>query len=580
MVNRKKIVLAIVFFFFLFLVTEAKAEEKTEFLQLNAFYYHNNNPIYSIQIQATNYETAYEKIKNGNFEDEDFEHYSLDELRKRYKVDGNVVELTESLSFGTGQSLTKDDADTVLTALYRDARGYLEYLNEFEKTVILHNPANARYSFTDEQGLSIGTVKKGKTIVSNSADKEFQLLELNQAEETVYLGNTEVNSKSVTLDAHLTSKKYSADIGESITYRINLENINHLEIELSPHFVVESVNANYEEKLNFTRESKGEAGSLKFSKSVPSNTSLTDNGFIVTDRYTDETKKDLKNFISTLQSSRVLEVDLDSINEQYLEIKGHVSSSFSYQVEVILEDGSSETETYQVENQNIQQGIFVKADGKYLLTPEIYSYNINFVMIDGSLHKLLTGSKYILGRFNHKGNVSVLEMNEDNELIWSSLNLTSDNLENAESNFAISGNQILYLDGYKTTIPLNKNIWAYDEEKQKESNSSLFKLRGLSNAYTYFIKQVSAPKGYEISNQVEIFQLSTTSESQAQFSDYQVNGYILDFEYGNTEYNVLASIKVGQKATRLIDPMVFTLGFIISVIAIVSGVSYFVIKRG
>ncbi|HEL2057442.1 TPA: hypothetical protein TY768_000607 [Streptococcus suis] len=580
MVNKKKMAfIALILGLFLLMPT-TQAKEQNQTSQVSAYYYYNNNPIYSVQIQATNYDKAFKKLKNGKFEEEDFQHFSLDDVKKQYQVEGTTVQLTEQLTFGKGIKLSSNQANTALELLYRDAQGYLNFINEFEKATILHNPESTRYRFSNEEGLSIGKIPYGKTIFGNSADKTFKLVTIDDNTETIYLGNTILEKERIFVDAPRVSGDYTADIGETITYRIRLDESKKIELELSPHFVVDSINASYQERNRFLREKVGVAGGVSFMGELPEDVTLTQSGIEISALYTEEKENDLKKTIANLQSTRVLEIALDTVTGDYLDVTGHIASSSIYQVETMTGNYEGVQSTIEVENQNIRQGIYVIADGKYLLTPQIYSNNVNFVMTDGNSHELLTGVEYILGRFDKSGQVSILNYNSEKELSWEKSELEKGRLIEAESNFTISGNQIIYLDGYKSALPFNEKIWAYDESNQTKSNEALFKLRGLSGEYTYFLKQVNVPEGYAEATDVQIFKATKDSESKAQFGDYQVNGFILDLDYGKTEYNALQILKEGQNATLLPNPYWMALIFIVVTIFVVSGFAYLVIRKG
>lgn len=583
MVNKKKIAFIALILGLFLLMPATQAKEQNQTSQVSAYYYYNNNPIYSVQIQATNYQIAFEKIQSGKFENDELSHYTVDDVKKLYEVKGKTIRLSETLVFGEGVELTEEESKAVLEVLYRDSRPFLNVLNEFQMQVPLHIPENARYRFTSEEGLSIAELKQGWTIFQNSNDDSFEVIKLDDKKETVYLGNTLIDRGNVTVDATKVDGYHTADIGESVTYKIPLESISSLELEVSPHFIIDNINAAYTEEVHFVREKKGQGGALVNVEPLPEKVSLDGDVFKLSKPYRESVDQEFEKTLSKLQSIKKLKVDINSSSDDFITVTGHAVSTATYPIDIYQSETDGEkkfTKNLVVENQNIRQGIFVKADGKYLLTPEIYSNNVNFVMTDGTSHQLLTGAEYILGRFDKSGQVSILNYNSEKQLSWEKSGLEKGHLIEAESNFTISGNQIIYLDGYKSALPFNKKIWAYDESNQTKSNEALFKLRGLSGEYTYFLKQVKVPEGYAKTTDVQIFEATKDSESKAQFGDYQVNGFILDLDYGKTEYNALQSLKKGQNATMLPNPYWMAGIFIVGTILVVAGFAYLVIRKG
>ncbi|MBO4107599.1 hypothetical protein [Streptococcus suis] len=583
MVNKKKMAfIALILGLFLLMPT-TQAKEQNQTSQVSAYYYYNNNPIYSIQIQATNYQVAFEKIRSGTFENNELDHYTVDDFKKLYEVKGKTIRLSDTLVFGEGVELTEEESKAVLEVLYRDNRPFLNVLNEFQMQVPLHIPENARYRFTSEEGLSIAELKQGWTIFQNSNDNSFEVIKLDDKEETVYLGNTLIDQGTITVDATKIDGYHTADIGESVTYKIPLESISSLELEVSPNFIIDEINAPFTEEVHFVREKKGQDGTLVNIEPLPANVSLDGEIFKLSKPYSETDEQEFETALSKLQAIKKIKVDVNSRSDEFITVTGHVVSTASYLIDIYQSDTEEEkrfTKNLVVENQNIRQGIYVIADGKYLLTPQVYSNNVNFVMTDGNSHELLTGAEYILGRFDKSGQVSILNYNSEKELSWEKSELEKGRLIEAESNFTISGNQIIYLDGYKSALPFNEKIWAYDESNQTKSNEALFKLRGLSGEYTYFLKQVNGPEGYAEATDVQIFKATKDSESKAQFGDYQVNGFILDLDYGKTEYNALQILKEGQNATLLPNPYWMALIFIVVTILVVADIAYLVIRKG
>ena len=264
-----------------------------------------------------------------------------------------------------------------------------------------------------------------------------------------------------------------------------------------------------------------------------------------------------------------------------LEITGHVASKRDYNLSVAQEKkGVIETKRslISVDNQKQDQGIFVEDSKGYIKTPSLSSYGINFTMYDDNQNRLLQGSEYILGRLNADKKVSLYQPN--GSWINTQKTIKSLNKEYLNQNaYHIRGNNIIGIDGYSNDIDLNPRLWAYNYKKQVKSNQSLFKLRGLSNKYKYFLIQTKSPKGYLQSNKPFYFTVNKDSVSKAQFGNYNINGYIMDMQYNKQEYNALANTPKGQKTKKTFKPMTLVILFAVALFIFYITAIRFVFKR-
>lgn len=584
----KKFIQFIFFLLSISLLASCGKNKEEKVSNVESYYFYNNNPVFSIQTYSTNYDTAFQKIKDGKLVEEDFQHFRLDELKKNYTVNHFTISLNENLKFGIGIKLTNDQAKQVISILYKDAKGYLDFINEFEKVVVFTNPNNSRYRFSDEEGHSIALVPYGLTIFGNSADSTILMTEIDEPNETVVLGNTLTENEKIELDASNFDGNYTADIGELVNYKIPIQSGTTIEVELSPNFVVDTINANYTEEIQVNRKMEGSGGGLVISRTIPAGISAQRNTLVLNreEKNGSDIPMELSEGLANLQSIKKLLIDTESIDGHFLEITGHIASSVNYAMEVQWldsEQGNTITEaseTIEVPFIANEQGIYVKMDGKYLLSPLLESSSINFAMIDGYSQTLLNGSEYILGRIDKDGRVFVLNMENSGKVYWKKSSLSQENVSEVNSNFILKGNSVYYTDGNRSELPYNRNVWAYSEESQRESNSALLKLKGLSSDYKYFLKQVTAPVGYDVSKEVQFFTVSSDSDVKAQFANYQVNGYILGQEYGQEEYNALATVRPGQKIKQNVNPYYMAALFIAATVVLMSGIGYFVIRRG
>ncbi|HGC8430107.1 TPA: SpaA isopeptide-forming pilin-related protein [Streptococcus agalactiae] len=566
-------------FFMLFLVgcqnnKKVKTDKKVD---ITAYYYHNNTPQYSVQINAIHLQTALDKVRTGEFESKDFTHYTFDSIKRKYQVSGKKVLMDNNYRFGSGIKNTRQDAIAIVRLLLEKNKDYLIYMNGLEEPSVLYNPENKRYKFTNNKGKAIGNIPVGLTAFENSAETQEYVLKNIQKNETIYLGNTRVDNPRVTVN----NKKrdtIGVEYGKRITYRIPIYS-KQLTVRVSPNFVVDSTNYNYRLSQEPIIAEEGKEGRL-----YPIDSSISvDGDKIILNSSGDETeqKELLQNSLYKLHSIDKLDFDLTNADIKELEITGHVASKRDYNLSVAQEKkGVIETKRslISVDNQKQDQGIFVEDSKGYIKTPSLSSYGINFAMYDDNQNRLLQGSEYILGRLNADKKVSLYQPNG----FWINTQKTIKSLNKEYLNqnaYHIRGNNIIGIDGYSNDIDLNPRLWAYNYKKQVKSNQSLFKLRGLSNKYKYFLIQTKSPKGYLQSNKPFYFTVNKDSVSKAQFGNYNINGYIMDMQYNKQEYNALANTPKGQKTKKTFKPMTLVILFAVALFIFYITAIRFVFKR-
>lgn len=293
---------------------------------IKAHYYHNNEPMFSVQIVAKNYQTAFEKIESGEFVDDDFSHFSVNYFKAKGLIDGKTIDLGNGLVFGKATKIDSEKAVQIVAWLHQYNRSYLDYLNEFGPHVTLSNPEVSRYKFTNEEGIAVGTIQAGLTVFVSSASSRIVTEDI-QEDSEVYVGNTQPyidspiqivhNEKAVTQDI-------STDVGQKIIYKIPIKT-ESLQVDLSPNFKVTSSNVPYNEIGEIKNTYTVEDGKLKNKSRVQAEKDvilLSGNG---PEEYV-KMLDDLPEKVSKLHSIKTLDFDLSTTEEDFLLIEGVVVS--------------------------------------------------------------------------------------------------------------------------------------------------------------------------------------------------------------------------------------------------------------
>ncbi|MEQ9809557.1 hypothetical protein [Streptococcus jiangjianxini] len=564
------------FLFFLVVVGSSEnvcADENTNY-DIKVHYLYNNNPIYSVQVVAKNYDLVHKKLTTGKFTKSDFEHFSISKLKANYKVERQKVIINDKISFGKNISLTKEEAFFVIAELYKNNLDFLDYINDFGPQVTLRNPENKKYKFTNKKGLSIGEIQEGVTVFVSSVDpKDIIIKDINK-DQDIYMGNTQKLPGITLISDYNTSSTVdglSVDYGQTVTYKIPIKHLDTIYLDISPNFVIESINYPYEQSYKINPVRKGEKGKLTGGTSLNIIENIID--YKIGDEYREsERLSKIAKQLSKLQSIYRLKVDLTGRSHDYVEVKGHVTAKVQYQMKTQISNDTSTdvfSETYDVFNSKVKQGIFVNDGKNFYETPQLSSYNINFAMYDSHDNTLTTGGKYVLGKIDKYNNFYLYSGANSGKPKWKKQSVKFNEKINIseKEGMVIKGNNNYYIDGQKQPFELDTSVWDFNEKTQKTIFKALFTLKGLSSSYKYVLYQVEVPDNYKLEIQPIIFKVSEESEKKAQFSNYQINGGILDMKYNENEYNALSLNPKNKKVNRIPNPYVMTvLGTLIIVL--------------
>lgn len=521
---------------------------------IKAHYYHNNEPMSSVQIVAKNYQTAFEKIESGEFVDDDFSHFSVNYFKAKGLIDGKTIDLGNGLVFGKATKIDSEKAVQIVAWLHQYNRSYLDYLNEFGPHVTLSNPEVSRYKFTNEEGIAVGTIQAGLTVFVSSASSRIVIEDI-QEDSEVYVGNTQPyidspiqivhNEKAVTQDI-------STDVGQKIIYKIPIKT-ESLQVDLSPNFKVTSSNVPYNEIGEIKNTYTVEDGKLKNKSRVQAEKDvilLSGNG---PEEYV-KMLDDLPEKVSKLHSIKTLDFDLSTTEEDFLLIEGVVVSELELPFQIKYKDTFSDEESETTEKITIyaqpNQGIFVRNSITGYLTPRIDSYGANFVVTDATSNSLLSGTSFALLRTNQDNQTFVYTDSEIDKwrLLTSELDKKMDGIKE------FSSGKIYYADGQFENLDFYRDVWNFDKDEQQALNDSLLKLRGFSGDYNYQLVALDAPDNYALDYKSQTFALDEESLAKAQFPNYLVNGYIIDQEYNLEDYNALSLLKDGNRPSSPNNP--------------------------
>ncbi|MGT2932486.1 hypothetical protein [Streptococcus catagoni] len=580
----------IFFLSLLLLLTGCKNSNNTQKIykkvNVETFYHFNNKPMYGIHIEAFNYETAFRKIKSGKFQKNDFEHYTFDSVRKQYSVEGRTVSLGK-YQFGEGIKNTSNDAKEIIKILFENDLDYLTYMNGLKERVNLLNPDNPRYKFTDKNGKAVGKIESGVSILRDTTGtSRYKLVDIKE-NSVVYLGNTKLPQKAIILNDKKTRKDISADYGEEITYKIPLVS-KDMAIQVSPNFVVDSVSQPYRREIEPTLKKEAQDGNLVDVSGSPTIANKVIKYSFLKKNFDDadikKADEDLAKSVSKLHSIEKLVFEFGEDLPKEIVIKGHVSSMKNYHLPVIIEKADESIESVNksidVYSSSFSQGIYLTNKSGNILTPQVKSYGINFVTLDGKTNKPVSHIDFMLGRIKDKS-IEILKK-ENGKTTWKKTDLSMKELVKSSSSldpFVFTGNHYTYIDGTRRELPINEDFWIYDRETQKKENQPLFKIRGLSKNYKYFVLPASKTKLIVNQNKPLYFSVNKNTISESKSSNYELNGFISDMKYGKEEYHTIPTLKKGDTMNAPKNPLIKIILILISVFLIYTFTILFVLKK-
>lgn len=564
----------------------SKQEQSDKKVNVSAYYRYNNEPMYGIHILAYNYESAYKKVKTGKFLSTDFSHYTFREVKKKYTVSNKVVDMG-NYRFGQGIKNNSSDAKEIIKILFDETPDYLTYMNGLKPEIAMSNPDKPNRKFTNKDGKIVGKIPKGITIFQDTTGvTKYRLLDVKEGS-VLYLGNTRPDTKKILINDKKNKDDISVDYGSKVTYSIPTTS-NQMTVRVSPNFVVDEVNVDYQKTFDPIIQKKAVDGNLV---SVSGSPSLS--GSVV--RY--QLKKDqmnnkydqekmmtyLSKSLATLHSIDKLSFNFDSHRPENIIIKGHVSSVKTYTIPLLIEQKDDTKDviekTIDVYNTSFSQGVFVSDDVSDIKTPQVNSYGINFATYSATTNKPIDNINFVLGRVK-KGKVSLFSHRQDG-VGWintqaSLKDLNASYLKN--SPVELIGNHYIYSDGKERQINLIDNFWGYDETRQRKENSALFKIRGLSSHYKYFLLPLSKSDKVINNGNPIFFKVDKNTISTASKNNYGLNAYIADLSYGNQEYNPISVLIKGQKEKRNRNPIVVIAVALTFIIIIYIAIIYLYIK--
>ena len=565
---KKVIVLLVTFsMFILFYGVSIEADEKEKSYAVTAHYIYNNEPRFSVQLQAKNYQKAYQKLRTGNLTKEELSHFSFNDLKKTYPYNDKKIYVSDTLYFGEGVKISKENAKKLVLDLYKTNSSFLDMINDYKNPIYLVTPENKNYQFTNKDGISVGKVPKGITILINSAEPKNILIHDVQKPSIFYLGNTNRKLKPVISESK-TKNNFSTDNGNTVSYRIPIKNEKEIRISVTPNFQIDSINASYTRKDVYKSKRKIKDGIFESkNKNI-----IEETNQVTYQKKESESEADMLEEIgiqlSKLYASEELTVDTSDLTDDFLVVKGHVSSKKEHSVTIKYLDEKNISQGEQILSRRIpvyshgnEQGIIVSDEnGIYSKTPFVNSYSINFASFDPQTNNLIRDVEYSLVRKDKDNNLSVYHPSKGE---WIGIESLKDIQKQDIQNISINGGKYYYTDGYQREIPLNKKLWNFDIDKLKSENASLFKIRGLSSEFKYQLFPIKVPKGYSISKTAShyFYSVSQKSLKQAQTPNYKINGQIIGMEYKANEFNALPILKKQTDYKKNINPYMM-IGFI------------------
>lgn len=551
---RFKILAIILFFICFFPNLGVNASTDDTPVKIIANFRTLGTPYASQTMFTQNIETAYEKIKDGNFTEQDLKSTGWTQVAQDYKHTDNIIEFSEHLKLGLNIRHSSQEAQDIISFLYQN--NYKNLINTLNGSggsrnqIKFHVPGNKGRNYTDVHGKAEADGFKGLNAIFNL---QQQFITFVNAEDDQKEFNIDVVNKdkrisfsitNVSDQAQTQSSLYTIEYNQELSYRLHIDKsllTQPTKVQLTPeaNLVIDDISVPY--------------------------TSLDTISTINPD--------------GTNSALTVYYMDLPaSASDITITVKSHLVP------EVYNPNTESQIKAYTLPNAkyNIVASVSGLVAG-YLVSntsDAVTTSGINFAMTNPVKNILVRGGEYALGKIEKQQEYFYNTSGE-----WTPISDFS-NIRSLDYKVISGGNN--YVIGLKDTpiIPLNTNRYSFDAKKDTKINKSLIQFRGLSPENEYFLFQTKAPDGYKKIDSKQLFSVFNETKlltnnswgfknsiGFANQQSFRANGKIPDYVAGTNEYNTLSVIKnhdlVFNSIVKIILPILIALLVIIAISIVV-----------
>lgn len=526
------------------------------------------------------YQKAYEKIKNGNFSDEDIKSSAWIAASGGNTTSGgntasggNTTKISiasTGLYIGRSQIHTDEETSAIIKSMFSNELSLLQFLNDTPGAALTSHPlpknvfqmyrkGNGALPLSAKNGdLFASEIPLGYAIVINSLGTYVSHIVINSLTKKININlgqpyqGVAVVIKGVPEDTK-NKDTYVLDNQESYTYEIKIassiidENTT-VQIFVPKNIVISNLSNLYDGVP--TPDGKNIVYKVFLSSSQKKDTTIIkwDNkGNVILNLYAN---LDLDNFSTSLYTQK-----------EYLT---------GYRINVLVQN---------------------KFESLTSASPNTSTGGINFVEMDTNKNVLVTGASYLLGKkINSKIYYYIPKYGwkKDSEVKQEDLKFGAI-LTGGRRYFFQSHYTKLHRD-YPIPLPLSTSLANYNQKQSTKINKSLIQIVGLRPGQNYFLKEISTPAGYKIQKNVIPFKISyeryyspndsliiQDSASNAVNPSYKVDGQIPDFAAGYNEYNVLSV--TSRSSVRFNSFFSIILPIILAFIVVLSIGYFLIVKR-
>lgn len=564
-------------------------------------------PAVNQQFTASNFETVYNKIKNGSFASKDIDSSSWYKLGKDFSEENGVITFPNGL--GIGKNVKNDDAQAKSILKFLLGSGYNQQVQVFNGTpgtgvsfilnnsVRFHLSGNAQKYFTNTKGESEAKLSMGMTAIFDGSGNFVKLADINEKTRNIRVDMANLNPNLSMTITNLSAKskdvfnQYTVEYGQSIHYQLKVSKTwlttksSAIQLKPSANLKIDKISVD------------GKSVPYDRISLLPDVLNLTTYGQTFTPN-TDPKDGTVNQFNTTnignnllLQSIYGYNFSLASSHSDVnVNISAHVAPSVSVDRKIGLSSGVTSALSIPINAYRSPSAVFnlsaVAIKGTKTMVCQSQNVNtsgINFAMVDGSDGQFAKGAQYVLGK----------EVNGQKYLYSDSKKWERvDSLETIDTSyyFTLSGGKQYALDkSTGSAIVLNSALFDFNAKRDRSINQSLIKIIGLSPNNNYFLYQVKDADNQQSGSKLQDFtvfnqaiitpdgsQIQKNSIGFAHTQSYALNGKIPDYAAGTNEYNL---ISVNTAAARGSGSTVrIVLSIIIAALLIIGSTIYLLRK--
>ncbi|MFV0555733.1 MAG: hypothetical protein ACK5LM_01305 [Lactovum sp.] len=525
-------------------------------------------PVSNQRFYAQNLQLTYDKIKTGEFTDEDTStkqwKKALTFFTEKSPSNDEIIHVSSSLRFGPGVTNSDEETREIIQCLPLEFVQEMSEVNGMEVGMVsFHQPGNVGKAYTNEEGIGKTELALGWTAIYHKEKKEhfLKFVMLESVEDVIELELTNpsqlVTTKITNLEKESQTKNgiYTIEYGQTINYQI----------EIDSSFLSEGVKLKIELPINLVIDNISENSTLILDEKSLDTTSLQD----IDDSMSEKMNVALQTLdnLANENSFAYHQIEIAPSNQDFIiNIEAHIEPIVLIEKSVIVELNGEENplsfykkayEPYPIISsqnntgldRNYSLAVTVQKENNQEIstkTTPVGSTGINFLTYDTEKEKAAKGASFVLGK-----KVNGKTYLWDEKKSWKKVDDDLSTVDLSSFREISAGSTYVFNSEELQELPKNNSNWSYSSE-DNDLSQSVIQIMGLGQGEDYFLYQTQAAENLTENNIRTNFQVyrktedesynakMTTSLGEAEVEDFTNNLRLPRYIAGKNEFNLLS----------------------------------------